>query len=109
LPDGQYSQLRGRGKSAQDKGHLVMYYALTNYRTWILALNYGYCFGVELTTDNIITNYFYDRFHVNLNTAGPKKLSLELFEESSLECCLKNPRLNAVPYVENCVSFEVFL
>jgi NNP family nitrate/nitrite transporter-like MFS transporter len=70
LPDGQYAQLKGKGKAAQDKGWVVIYYALINYRTWVLCLTYGYCFGVELTVDNVITNYYYDRFHIDLNTAG---------------------------------------
>lgn len=48
----------------------VFKHAVINYRAWILALTYGYCFGVELTIDNIIAQYFYDRFSVNISLAG---------------------------------------
>ncbi|KAL5572763.1 hypothetical protein UlMin_022360 [Ulmus minor] len=48
----------------------VLFHGLKNYRGWILGLIYGFCFGVELTTDNIIAQYFYDRFDVNVEVAG---------------------------------------
>lgn len=70
LPDGNYTKLHKSGEKHKDNFAQVFYHAVTNYRGWILALTYGYCFGVELTVDNIIAQYFYDRFNVNLHTAG---------------------------------------
>jgi NNP family nitrate/nitrite transporter-like MFS transporter len=33
-------------------------------------LTYGYCFGVELTVDNIIVEYLYDQFEMSHTIAG---------------------------------------
>ncbi len=70
MPDGQYNELRKAGIMAKPMGWPVWRAALVNYRTWVMCLTYGYCFGVELTMDNYLPQYFYDQFNTSLWVAG---------------------------------------
>uniref|UniRef100_A0A5B6YNF1 Putative high affinity nitrate transporter 2.5 n=1 Tax=Davidia involucrata TaxID=16924 RepID=A0A5B6YNF1_DAVIN len=81
LPDGNYKRpqnITSNNKAKENALHEVVFHGLKNYRGWILGLTYGYCFGVELTTDNIIAQYFYDRFDVKIQTAGATAASFGL-------------------------------
>lgn len=44
--------------------------ACRDYRTWILFLMYGCCFGVEIMFDNVLTIYFTDEFDLELKQVG---------------------------------------
>ncbi|WP_259781070.1 NarK family nitrate/nitrite MFS transporter [Aestuariispira ectoiniformans] len=73
-PDGNYRQMRESGQlrpeddhSGAAKGFLT---AIGDARVWALFIVYAACFGVELTINNIAAIYFFDRFELDLQTAG---------------------------------------
>ncbi|XP_076912361.1 high affinity nitrate transporter 2.7-like [Bidens hawaiensis] len=73
LPDSNIKCIKNiekREKNPKADAYGVFLNGITNYRGWVLGLTYGFSFGVELTMDNIIAEYFYDRFGVNMETAG---------------------------------------
>lgn len=43
---------------------------VSNYRAWVLALTYGYCYGVELIMENVAADFFRKRFHLPMEAAG---------------------------------------
>jgi NNP family nitrate/nitrite transporter-like MFS transporter len=70
MPHGSFHDLKKSGQKAKAKTHAEFWVAVRNYRTWILLLTYGYCFGVELTIDNNLAEYFADHFGKGIVAAG---------------------------------------
>jgi len=66
-PAGNYKDVR-RDKQVKKKGTFMV--ALKDYRTWILALAYAACFGIEITVDNVAAIFFVDHYHASLIAAG---------------------------------------
>ena len=66
-PRGNYADMQ-RDAKANAKGTFLL--ALRDYRTWLLALAYGACFGIEITIDNVAAVYFVDHFAASLVMAG---------------------------------------
>merc|ERR1712216_283361 len=69
-PDGNYHTLKQKKQMMTDKVWKIYWVGCKNYRMWIAVLLYAFCFGVELTINNIIASYFYDRFELDLTVSG---------------------------------------
>lgn len=57
MPLGNYRELVAMAVRKKDTSPNAWKAALFNYRSWVMCLLYGYCFGVELVVDNVITYY----------------------------------------------------
>ena len=70
-PDGNFDELRAKGKMGEKKQVTGNYMqALKDPRVWILFVIYGACFGIELTVNNVAALYFADYFDLSLVAAG---------------------------------------
>ena len=70
-PNGNYSELRARGEmpsAAASKG--AFWEAVKDSRVIALFFIYAACFGIELTINGTAALYFFNRFELNLATAG---------------------------------------
>jgi len=70
LPDGNYETLHESGALEKKDPATTNLIGAMNYRTWCLMATYGFCFGVELTMNNIFAGYLYDQFDLDIVSAG---------------------------------------
>jgi NNP family nitrate/nitrite transporter-like MFS transporter len=66
-PQGNYDEIQ-RVTKEKKKGSFLL--AMKDYRTWVLALAYAACFGIEITVDNVAAIYFVDNFKASIIMAG---------------------------------------
>jgi NNP family nitrate/nitrite transporter-like MFS transporter len=72
-PEGNYAELRTLGigvEDGNDGSWAVFRRATANYRSWMLFLVYGACFGIELFVHGMAASYYVDRFKFDLWSAG---------------------------------------
>jgi NNP family nitrate/nitrite transporter-like MFS transporter len=72
-PKGNYRELRELGieiESGKKGGWAVFRQAMANYRSWMLFVTYGACFGIELFVHNVAAAYYLDRYKLSLQSAG---------------------------------------
>jgi NNP family nitrate/nitrite transporter-like MFS transporter len=72
-PQGNYSEMRKAGiepESGKKGGVAVLLVAMRNYRSWMLFVTYGACFGIELFVHNVAASYYVDRYKLSLESAG---------------------------------------
>jgi NNP family nitrate/nitrite transporter-like MFS transporter len=70
LPEGNYIDLKKKGKKEKASTGKELLVAFSNYRTYILMALYGLSFGVELTVDNNLQSYLQTQFSKSLVASG---------------------------------------
>jgi len=70
LPDGNYAELEKSGAKQKTDSKVVLVTGVTNINAWLLTLTYGFCFGVELTMNNVAAGFFYNYQGVTPQLAG---------------------------------------
>eukprot|EP00741_Cyanophora_paradoxa_P005326 tig00000880_g5165.t1 len=70
LPRGNYRDLERRGARTRVDSRAAALAAAADPRTWVFALVYAACFGVELTVDSKFAEFYETRFAMSKITAG---------------------------------------
>ena len=69
-PLGNYAKLQKEGAMPNMSATTLFRHGVWNLNTWLLFLQYGACFGVELTMNNFTATHFVDQFDLSTETAS---------------------------------------
>ncbi len=69
-PKGNYSELKKKGLMTEVSASSSFRQGALNFNTWLLFIQYGCCFGVELTMNNAASKYFQDVFLLETESAS---------------------------------------
>ncbi|VEU35393.1 unnamed protein product [Pseudo-nitzschia multistriata] len=69
-PEGNYKDLIKEGKMTPVSASVSFRQGAVEPNTWLLFIQYGCCFGIEITMNNAATTYFVDRFDLRTETAA---------------------------------------
>jgi NNP family nitrate/nitrite transporter-like MFS transporter len=69
-PKGNYNEMKRHGTMAEVSAVGSFFSAASNFNTWLLFIQYGCCFGVELTMNNAAALYFHNKFPLTTEEAA---------------------------------------
>ena len=69
-PLGNYSMLKKENKMKNDSAKASLKDGIVNTNTWLLFIQYGCCFGVEITMNNAAALYFSEKFDLSTEKAA---------------------------------------
>jgi len=70
LPEGNITELKKMGRIVNVSAKASFREGSVNMNSWLLAIQYGACFGVELTMNNAAASYFVKEFKLSIETAS---------------------------------------
>jgi len=69
-PKGNYKDMKEKGIMPEVSATSSFRDGALNFNTWLLFIQYGCCFGVELTMNNASATYFKETFELNTESAA---------------------------------------
>lgn len=69
-PKGRFGELKKHGCLTVSPVKTSIYSSVTNLNVWVLAIQYGCCFGVQLTMNNAAAMYFKEQFGQSTESAA---------------------------------------